>query len=38
MGNLDATDDEIHEVAKKANAHGFIMNLHDKYETKVGER
>ncbi len=37
-GNLDATDEEVIEAAKKANAHEFIMNLHDKYDTEVGER
>ena len=32
MGRLNATDGEIYEAAKKANAHEFICNLHDKYE------
>ena len=38
LGRLDATDSEIEVVAKMANAHSFIQNLADKYDTKVGER
>lgn len=37
-GRLEATDEEIIEAAKAANAHNFIMNLADGYETKIGER
>ena len=37
-GRLDATDEEIIEAAKAANAHNFIMNLADGYDTKIGER
>lgn len=37
-GNPDATDEEILEAAKKANAHDFIMSFPDQYETIVGER
>lgn len=37
-GRLDATDEEIIEAAKAANAHNFIMNLSDGYDTKIGER
>lgn len=37
-GKPDATDDEIVEVAKKAQAHGFISALPDGYDTFVGER
>lgn len=33
-----ATQAHIQEAAKKANAHEFIMNLPQKYETMVGER
>ncbi|CAF3770521.1 unnamed protein product [Rotaria sp. Silwood1] len=38
FGRDSATDEEIHEAAKMANAHDFIMTLPDKYETQVGER
>ena len=34
----NATMDEVIEVAKKANAHDFIMNLEYGYDTNVGER
>ncbi len=37
-GRLDATDAEIEEVAKAANAHEFIMQLPTGYNTLVGER
>jgi ATP-binding cassette subfamily B protein len=37
-GKPDATQDEIETVAKKAQAHDFIMALPEKYETLVGER
>ena len=33
----DATRDEIEEVAKKAQAHEFIKDLEDRYDTEVGE-
>ncbi|MEW5923584.1 MAG: ABC transporter ATP-binding protein [Candidatus Zixiibacteriota bacterium] len=33
-----ASDDEAVEAAKAAYAHDFIMNLPEKYETKIGER
>ena len=38
MGNPHATDEDIIEAAKAANAHEFIMNLPEGYDTKVGER
>ncbi|MCZ8534155.1 ABC transporter ATP-binding protein [Psychrobacillus psychrodurans] len=38
MGKPDATDEEVMEAAKAANAHDFIMELPGGYETKVGER
>jgi len=37
-GNLTASKEEVVEAAKKANAHEFIMNLSDGYDTKVGEK
>ena len=37
-GNLNATEEEVVEVAKKAEAHDFIMNLKDGYDTYIGER
>lgn len=37
-GRLDATMDEIVAAAQAANAHDFIMELPDKYETLIGER
>lgn len=33
LGNLNATDDEVVMAAKAANAHEFIMNLPNGYET-----
>ncbi|MFD2442416.1 ABC transporter ATP-binding protein [Bacillus sp. CGMCC 1.16607] len=38
LGNPSATEAEVIEAAKAANAHDFIMNLPEGYETKVGER
>lgn len=37
-GKLDATDDEVIKAAKSVNAHEFIMNLEDGYDTNVNER
>ena len=37
-GKRDATFDEIKEAAKKANAHDFIENLEEGYNTEIGER
>ncbi len=38
MGKPDATDEEVIAAAKAANAHEFIMNLPNGYDTLVGER
>ncbi|SHI69910.1 ABC transporter ATP-binding protein [Lutispora thermophila] len=37
-GKPDATEEEVIEAAKKANAHDFIMELENGYDTYVGER
>ena len=37
-GNYEATDEQIIEAAKKANADQFILDLSNGYETKIGER
>ncbi|RMZ93879.1 multidrug resistance 1, partial [Brachionus plicatilis] len=38
LGRLDATDEEIEQAAKNANAHDFILTTTNKYDTQVGER
>ena len=38
FGMLDSTIEEIQDAAKIANAHEFIMNLENGYETNIGER
>lgn len=37
-GKLSATNEEIVEAAKKANAHSFIMSLPNGYDTDIGQR
>ncbi len=37
-GRPDATDAEIEAAARAANAHGFIVQLPDRYATRLGER
>jgi ABC transporter ATM len=37
-GNLQATDEEVYEAARKAQVDKTIDRLPDKYHTKVGER
>ncbi|MEH7251100.1 ABC transporter ATP-binding protein [Neobacillus niacini] len=38
LGKPGATDEEVYQAAKAANAHDFIVNLANGYDTKVGER
>lgn len=38
FGDLDASDEKVEWAAKQANAHGFIQDLPQGYETGVGER
>jgi len=37
-GRLDATAEEIVEAARQSDAHGFISQLPDGYDTELGER
>jgi ATP-binding cassette subfamily B protein len=37
-GRLDATEEEVIEAAKNANAHDFIMELPDGYHSNIGQR
>lgn len=37
LGNVEATDEEVIEAAKKAQLHEFIMSLPEGYHTRVGE-
>mmetsp|Transcript_26009 Transcript_26009/g.46896 ORF Transcript_26009/g.46896 Transcript_26009/m.46896 type:complete len:1444 (+) Transcript_26009:100-4431(+) len=36
-GKPDATDEQVYEAAKKANAHNFISSFPDGYSTQLGE-
>jgi subfamily B ATP-binding cassette protein MsbA len=38
FGRLDASEAEMIEAARAANAHDFVLSLPDRYETLVGER
>jgi ATP-binding cassette subfamily C protein CydCD len=38
LGKIDATDKEIEDAARQANAHEFISAFPDGYDTRVGER
>jgi subfamily B ATP-binding cassette protein MsbA len=37
-GKLDASHDEVLDAAKAANAHNFIMDMPEGYDTQIGER
>jgi ATP-binding cassette subfamily B protein len=37
-GTFDASDEAVEDAARKAEAHDFIQNLSDGYDTRVGER
>lgn len=37
-GNLDATEEQIIDAAKKANIHDYIMTMPEGYDTYIGER
>jgi ABC-type multidrug transport system fused ATPase/permease subunit len=37
-GKPDATDVQVMEAAKAANAYDFIMNFPEKFETEVGQK
>jgi len=37
-GRVNASDDEVIEAAKRANAREFIIGLPEGYKTLVGER
>ncbi len=37
-GRHDATDAEVEDAARRANAHEFIVRLPERYETFIGER
>lgn len=37
-GRMDATEEEIYEAARAANAHEFVQQLPEGYDTLVGER
>ena len=38
IGKENATQEEIEQAARRANAHDFIMSLPNGYQTQVGER
>ena len=37
-GNLEASDEQIYEAARRANIHEFVQTLPNCYDTEVGER
>jgi subfamily B ATP-binding cassette protein MsbA len=38
FGRPDATEEEIIEAAKMANAHGFVSSMPDGYDSQIGDR
>lgn len=38
IGNLQASDEQVMEAARRANAAGFIETLPERYDTRLGER
>jgi len=36
-GNKNASDEEVYEAAKKSQAYDFIMDMPDKFDTKLGQ-
>ncbi|WP_105565817.1 ABC transporter ATP-binding protein [Microbacterium halophytorum] len=38
LGRLDATDAEVEQAARRAQAHAFIVGLPDGYDTELGDR
>ena len=38
FGNHDATEEEVYEAAKAAQAHEFILSFPEGYDTVIGER
>ena len=38
FGTPDATQEQIEHAAREAQAHDFILNFNDGYQTKIGER
>ena len=37
-GDVEATDDQTEQAAKRANIHDFVMSLPDGYESEIGEK
>ena len=38
FGKLDATDEEVEEACRKANAHDFVSQMDGGYDTEVGPK
>ncbi len=37
-GNLEASEEEVYDAARKANIHDYILSLPEGYDTQIGER